>query len=105
MEPVLPEVDAATAIDRVAAGSWLLDVREQQEWNTGHAPDAHLVPMSEIRNRLDEVPRDVEVIVICHSGGRSLSVTDYLVREGRNAVNLRGGMIAWHSAGGEIDID
>jgi len=105
MEPVLPEVDAATAIDRVAAGSWLLDVREQQEWNTGHAPDAHLVPMSEIQDRLDEVPSDVEVIVICHSGGRSLSVTDYLVSEGRNAVNLRGGMIAWHSAGGEIDID
>ncbi|MGV8883640.1 MAG: rhodanese-like domain-containing protein [Rhodoglobus sp.] len=105
MEPVLPEVDAATAINRVAAGSWLLDVREQQEWNTGHAPDAHLVPMSEIQNRLDEVPSDVEVIVICHSGGRSLSVTDYLTREGRNAVNLRGGMIAWHSAGGEIDID
>ena len=105
MEPVLPEVDAATAIDLVAAGSWLLDVREQYEWNTGHAPEAHLVPMSQLQDRLDEVPTDVEVLVICHSGARSLSVTDYLIREGRNAVNLSGGMIAWHSAGGEIDVD
>lgn len=105
MEPVLPEVDAAAAIDLVAAGSWLLDVRERHEWATGHAPEAHLIPLSELQDRVAEIPSDEQVIVICHSGARSLSVTEYLVREGRDAVNLTGGMIAWYSAGGEIDVD
>ena len=98
-----PEVSAQDAIALVASGTVLLDVREHNEWHAGHAPDARLLPMSQIQSRVDEVPEDTPLLVICHSGARSARVTDWLVREGYDAANVSGGMVAWHLAGGEIE--
>jgi rhodanese-related sulfurtransferase len=84
----------------VPAGAYLLDVREDEEWVAGHAPDAHHVPMHTIPARLDEIPVDEDVVVVCRSGGRSAQVVAYLLQTGReNARNLDGGMIAWAHAG------
>lgn len=102
-EEALPEVGPDEAIALVAQGVQLIDVRERSEWDAGHAPDARLLPMSELQERVAELPGDTRFLVVCHSGGRSLRVTDYLVREGYDAVNVSGGMLAWHSAGGEIE--
>ena len=96
------EITAVDAIAEVSAGAYLLDVREQHEWDAGHAPDAHLLPMSELNERVSEVPDDREVLVVCHVGGRSAQVTAALRRNGYDAVDVLGGMIAWQNADGEL---
>jgi rhodanese-related sulfurtransferase len=83
----------------VAAGALLLDVREDDEWQAGHAPGARLVPMSQVQARIDELPRDRRIVTICRSGGRSRRVTEALSAWGFDAVNLSGGMQAWQAAG------
>lgn len=99
------ELSSAEAIAAAADGGWLLDVREQDEWDRGHAPTAHLIPMSELQSRVDEIPDDKPVMVICHSGARSARVVDYLSQEGYDVVNVAGGMMAWQSAGGVVVVD
>ncbi|GIG57854.1 sulfurtransferase [Longispora fulva] len=84
----------------VPAGAFLLDVREVDEWEAGHAPDAVHVPMSEIPARIAEVPEEGDVVVICRAGGRSARVVAYLQGNGRgNVFNLDGGMQAWDATG------
>ncbi len=79
----------------------LLDVREPDEIATASLPGATLIPMMEIPRRAGELPRGVPVVVMCHSGGRSARVTEYLNRNGYpEAVNLAGGIDAWAT---EID--
>jgi rhodanese-related sulfurtransferase len=92
----VPGIGAA----EVPVEAYLLDVREDEEWAAGHAPDAHHVPMMEIPARLDEIPVDRDVVVVCRVGGRSAQVVAYLQAAGRdNVLNLEGGMIAWARAG------
>lgn len=98
----MPEINADEAIDLVADGALLIDVREQDEWDAGHAPTAQLLPMSALKDRLDEVPTDRQVLIVCHSGGRSARVTNFLLAEGYDAVNVVGGMTAWAAAGGPV---
>lgn len=94
------EVSAARAQELVAAGrAWLLDVREPFEWEEVRSPDAHLIPLSQLQDRQDELPDDQQILVICHSGGRSRMVTDALLRADFPAANVAGGMIAWESSG------
>jgi rhodanese-related sulfurtransferase len=85
---------------------FLLDVRDLDEWQAGHAPQALHVPMMEIPGRLTELPEDREVVVICRVGGRSAQVVAYLAQQGRaNASNLDGGMFAWQAAGRPVVLD
>ena len=90
----------AVGADDVPTEAYLLDVRESDEWAAGHAPDAHHMPMMEIPARLDEIPVDRDVVVVCRVGARSAQVVSYLQSLGRsNARNLDGGMRAWARAG------
>lgn len=91
----IPEVDLAD----LPAGVALLDVRENDEWRAGHAPDAVHVPMSGLPDRLPEVPADRELAVVCRVGSRSAQVTGWLRAQGYPAVNVAGGMQAWVAAG------
>jgi rhodanese-related sulfurtransferase len=87
----------------VAPEAYLLDVREPDEWAAGHAPGAHHLPMMEIPARMSEVPTDVEVVVVCRSGGRSGQVVSYLMGNGwDNVRNLDGGMRSWAAAGRDM---
>jgi rhodanese-related sulfurtransferase len=95
-------VDTVEAVARSASGTWLLDVREQSEWDLGHSPLAHLIPLSELGARLGEIPTDEQVLVVCRSGARSLRAADALIDAGFDAVNVSGGMLAWSRAGGEL---
>jgi len=83
----------------VRGGAALLDVREPAEWQAGHVAGAFHVPLAQLEGRLAALPRDRRVVVICRSGNRSATATSLLVRSGFDAVNLRGGMQAWSSAG------
>lgn len=98
-----PEVAAGDAIARVAGGdAVLIDVREQGEWDRGHSPAARLVPMSAIQSRVDELPTDQPLYIVCHSGIRSAQVADALDRAGFDASSVAGGMIAVQAAGGDV---
>ena len=100
--PEAAQIPAEDAIALVADSAWLLDVREPDEWNRGHAPEAHPIPMGSVIDRIDEIPIDSQVVVICQSGYRSWQVTKYLADAGYEAVNVAGGMEAWQSAGGVV---
>lgn len=99
MNESVPEVEPSEGRRRVEAGAVLLDVRNPDEWETGHASDATWIPMGDIEARLDELPDDAEIVVICRSGARSATVTDALRRWGYDATNLAGGSLAWRDAG------
>jgi rhodanese-related sulfurtransferase len=91
----VPAVAAATVPD----DAYLLDVREDDEWRAGHAPDAVHIPLGQLSARVGEVPNDRDVYVICRSGGRSAQVVVAFNNAGRKASNVDGGMHAWEAAG------
>jgi rhodanese-related sulfurtransferase len=83
--------------------AYLLDVREPDEWEAGHAPGAHHLPMMEVPARMAEIPADSEVVVVCRSGGRSGQVVSYLMGNGwENVRNLDGGMQSWAAQGRDV---
>jgi rhodanese-related sulfurtransferase len=103
---MMPPSVPAVSVDAIPAGAYLLDVREDEEWNAGHAPEAHHVPMHELLARLDEIPTERDVVVACRVGARSAQVTAYLRAQGwQNIVNLDGGMYAWEAAGRPVHAD
>ena len=83
----------------LAGGAVLVDVREDDEWAGGHAPDALHVPMSRMRGRVDALPTDRTLLCICHVGARSAAVAEALRSAGYDALNVAGGMDAWAAAG------
>ena len=76
----------------------VLDVREPVEWSHAHIDGALHIPLGELMARLDELP-DQQLLVVCRVGARSAHATAYLVAQGRDAVNLDGGMLEWEAAG------
>lgn len=74
---------------------FLLDVREKEEYDTARIPGSTLIPMETIPERLADLPRDREIVVHCHHGGRSARVAGFLIQRGYKAVNLAGGINAW----------
>jgi hydroxyacylglutathione hydrolase len=99
----LPTVDVTEAERRIRedpARPVLLDVREMNEFVEFRAPGALLIPTSTFTERLDELPDDRPLLVICRTGVRSAAVTGFLARGGRDDVaNVAGGMEAWEQAG------
>jgi rhodanese-related sulfurtransferase len=73
----------------------LLDVREDWELGVASVPDVVHIPMGEVADRLGELDRSREVVVLCRSGRRSLQVANFLQQNGFRAVNLAGGILAW----------
>jgi rhodanese-related sulfurtransferase len=97
MQPAnnVPDVPAAG----LPEGVFLLDVREDDEWAAGHAPDAVHIPLGQLGSRADQVPRDRDVYVICRSGGRSAYAAQALGANGWTVINVADGMQGWESAG------
>lgn len=77
----------------------VLDVREDWELQLARIPGVVHVPMSQVPARLAAFTRDAETIVMCHAGGRSMRVAQFLVNQGfTNVANLSGGIDAWSQA-------
>ena len=91
----VPEVP----VSQVPSDGWLLDVREPDEWEAGHAPGAVHIPLGDLGQRSSEVPSDQAVYVICRSGHRSGRATEALNNAGWQAVNVTGGMQQWAAEG------
>jgi rhodanese-related sulfurtransferase len=83
----------------------LLDVREDDEWQRGHAPGAQHIPMGDVPARISEVDTDAKLFVVCAAGGRSMRVAQYLARNGYEPINVSGGMLSWASAGRPVVTD
>ncbi len=82
----------------------ILDVREQSEYDAGHIPGVTLIPLNDVANRLNEIPKDKPVIVTCRSGNRSGQATDFLRQQGyTNVHNMTGGINAWQQAGYAVE--
>ena len=87
----------------LTSGAVVIDVREPFEFASGHVPDAISMPMHLVPLRLDELPTDRDIYVICATGNRSWQVVHFLGERGVSAVNVAGGTMAWHSAGLPIE--
>jgi len=99
------DIDPGEAARLIASGAFLLDVREDSEWEAGHAPEAVQVAMGLVSERIDEIPKDRTVLCICRAGGRSGTVATTLASAGYDALNIAGGMLAWEHAGLSVVTD
>ena len=103
-EAVLPlTVNVDEAYELRENGAFVLDVREVSEWEVVHIPDATLIPLGELETRLDELPKDQEILVVCRSGNRSATGRDILLNAGfTNVTSLSGGMNDWVASSYEV---
>ncbi len=81
----------------------ILDVRRRSEFDAGHMPGASNISHTRLRGRFGEVPDGEPIYVSCRSGKRSARSVAFLKRSGREAVNVRGGWLAWEEAGGAVE--
>ena len=82
---------------------FILDVRTQEEYNAGHIRNSTLIPVQDLGKRLNEVPRDREILVYCRTGGRSTAASEILVNNGFTQIyNMKGGITEWTKAGYEV---
>ncbi|MFM1994476.1 MAG: hypothetical protein RL537_1165 [Actinomycetota bacterium] len=96
------EVSIDQLQESLAEGAFLIDVREDSEYQSGHVPGAKHIPLGSLGERLNEIPKDQEIWVICQSGGRSMKAANALEDLGYSAVSVAGGTGAWIQAGKEI---
>ena len=98
-----PEVGLDDMARALEAGEVVVDVRERDEYATAHVPGVTLIPLSELRQRWEEIPRDGRVYVICQSGVRSMNAATALRQAGLDAVNVAGGTKQWQEEGRPIE--
>jgi rhodanese-related sulfurtransferase len=97
----MSELPSVTATE-LSADVVLIDVREPDEWERGHAVGAIHVPLGDVPTRFAELPTDGDVVIVCHGGGRSARATQWLLGQGYECRNLTGGMVAYAAAGHEL---
>lgn len=98
------QIDISELAAACERGEVVIDVREPFEFASGHVPSARHIPMHLVPLRLDEIPADRSVYIVCASGNRSWQVCQYLDRQGITAINVNGGTSAWQAAGLPIEL-
>ena len=97
------EISVGELTTLVANGSLVIDVRESDEYESGHIPGAILVPLSTVLSNKSEFQSDETVYVVCRSGGRSMQACEILHEAGiTNVANVAGGTMGWIALGNEI---
>lgn len=92
----IPQIDVRT----IDEDTVILDVREPNEFEAGHAPGAVSIPLGQLRARVAEVPQVAgSLLVICRGGGRSQTAAEFLAAQGLDVSNITGGTTAWYEAG------
>lgn len=99
----VPEITVDELAARRAEGAPLIDVRQPEEYEEFRVPGAVLLPLGEVPERVEEVPKEGTVYVICKSGGRSAKAVEHLRAQGIDAVNVAGGSLAWVEAGHPVE--
>ncbi len=97
MEYGVKEMTPQELLDKLEANEnvQVIDVRELEEWNSGHIKQAKLIPLGFLPHRLEELDKDTPIVMVCRSGARSHSATEYLSAQGYDVANMVGGMLAW----------
>jgi rhodanese-related sulfurtransferase len=99
-----PEISVSEAYNKYQNGAYVLDVRTQEEWDDFHAPNTTLIPLDQLPARLNEIPRDKEIVVVCRSGNRSQQGRDILLRAGFEQVtSMQGGLNEWRASGYPVE--
>lgn len=97
------EVDCAASLQLINhKNAFILDVREEKEFKTGHILNAKLIPLGKLMERIGELERYREqpIVVVCRTGQRSAPACLLLGKQGFGlAYNLKGGLLAWQKAG------
>jgi len=104
---VIQEIDSEDLQSRISEGDdfVLLDIRSAGELAQGVLPNAEHMPMHLIPLKINDLPRDKDVILYCHSGARSYHACAYLAQQGfKNAINLRGGILGWARSGYQLGV-
>lgn len=97
-------VSASEAYNLYQNGAFVLDVRTQEEWNEYHAPNTTLIPLEQLPSRLNEVPHDRQIVVVCRSGNRSQQGRDILLDAGyKQVTSMSGGLNEWRAKGYPIE--
>jgi rhodanese-related sulfurtransferase len=89
----------------IAQGAHVVDVREQDEFDAGHVPNAHLIPLNTVPDRMGEIPEGETVWLICQGGVRSMKAANYLEAQGYNVVSVAGGTGSWIGAGKSVSFE
>ena len=98
------EISVTEAYAKYQQGAFFIDVRTQEEWNEFHAPNTSLVPLDQLPARLNEIPKDREIVVVCRSGNRSQEGRDILLNAGfTNVTSMQGGLSEWRASGYPIE--
>lgn len=95
----VPDVDLDDLAAALDAGAPVIDVREDDEYRSGHVPGAVHVPLGEVPEQLERFSDDDTTYVICRSGGRSRSAAEFAAAAGKAVVNVAGGTAAWIASG------
>jgi len=94
------EIPATQAYNMYQNGAFFLDVRTSAEWDQGHIARSTLIPLDELPSRMNELPRDQDIVVVCKSGARSKEGAAILRQAGFTRVTcMNGGLQAWVAAG------
>lgn len=94
--PSVSAPEAWTHLSTKGTDAVLIDVREPSEYKSGHAKGAKNIPLSQLQRRVNEIPRDREVFLICQSGHRSMQAAHVLQQQGlEKVVNVTGGTSIW----------
>ncbi len=95
------EINSAQAYQIYQANAaFFVDVREQSEWDSFHIPNTTLIPLGELPNRLNEIPKDKPIVVVCLSGNISVTGRDILKQAGyTNVTSMAGGLTDWKTQG------
>jgi rhodanese-related sulfurtransferase len=104
LECVMREVDLVAFAAAHTGGAVVIDVREPEEYVSGHVPGARLMPLGRLAQHVAEMPPGQRVYVICASGNRSKVAADLLGRAGVDAVSVAGGTGGWQRAGKPINL-
>lgn len=98
--PSVPGITVAELNEKLKYGKHplVLDVRQPEEFRTGHINGAKLIPLNELNKRMNELPKNREIVCICASGSRSTSAAKVLAGAGYTVLNVKGGMLAWRQA-------
>ena len=99
------EVTISELAAAIQNNGFVLDVREDHEWQDGHVPTAIHIPMNDVPNRLAELDDGARIFVVCRSGGRSLTIANYLEGLGYDVVSVAGGTQDWIDSGRELAFD
>lgn len=98
------EISVGEAYNKYQNGAYVLDVRTQEEWNEFHAPNTTLIPLDQLASRLNEIPRDREIVVVCRSGNRSQQGREILIDAGFEQVtSMQGGLNEWRTSGYPVE--